>query len=192
MRRAAKIAMPALQVVIVLCFLLRAQSPQRQSAATLALSRSAGCLSCHNGIEDIHNGKVPLACIDCHGGNESATAPAGASKNSPEWLKAKRRAHVAPRFPEKWPSSANPERSYTLLNRESREFIRFINPGDLRVADQNCGNSECHSSEAHNVSRSMMTTGAMLWGAALYNNGAYRIKNYRYGESYDSAGHARE
>jgi hypothetical protein len=28
----------------------------------------------------------------------------------------------------------------------------------------------------------------MLWGAALYNNGVYRVKDYRYGESYDSAG----
>ena len=24
----------------------------------------------------------------------------------------------------------NPERTYTLLNRESPEFVRFINPGD--------------------------------------------------------------
>ena len=30
-------------------------------------------------------------------------------------------------------SGANPERSNTLLARESWEFVRFVNPGDLRV-----------------------------------------------------------
>ena len=46
--------------------------------------------------------------------------------------------------PESWhyPSSANPERSYTLLNRESPEFTRFINPSDYRVASEACG--ACH------------------------------------------------
>ncbi len=44
-------------------------------------------------------------------------------------------AHVSARFPKAWGgSSRNPERSYTLLNRESPEFLRFVNPGDLRVA----------------------------------------------------------
>ena len=38
------------------------------------------------------------------------------------------------RFPEAWRPSANPVRSYTLLNHESPEFVRFVNPGDLRVA----------------------------------------------------------
>jgi len=51
---------------------------------------------------------------------------------------------VLPRYPAawNWPSSANPERSYTLLNRESSEYIRFVNPGDYRVARDSCG--ACH------------------------------------------------
>ncbi len=41
-------------------------------------------------------------------------------------------------FPREWRrdgkyTGANPERSNTLLARESWEFVRFINPGDLRV-----------------------------------------------------------
>ena len=43
-------------------------------------------------------------------------------------------AHVWPRFPDAWGTSGNPVRSYTLLNHESPEFIRFVNPGDLRIA----------------------------------------------------------
>ena len=99
-----------------------------------------------------------LGCIDCHGGDPTATD--------------KEQAHVHPRFPEAWPTSANPVRSYTLLNHESPEFIRFVNPGDLRVAHISCGTTGCHPKEVLQNRKSMMTHGCMLWGAALYNNGA--------------------
>jgi hypothetical protein len=81
-----------------------------------------------------------------------------------------------------WESSANPSDSTVLLNHESANFIQFVNPGDLRVADKTCGT--CHPSETQRVPHSMMRHGAMLWGAALYNNGAFPLKNYRYGQAY--------
>src|SRR5262245_24590981 len=101
-------------------------------SAQEALNRSAGCLDCHRGIEDMHNGAVNLGCVDCHGGDAGVRLAPEASKGSSGYEEAKRQAHVRPRFPDRWKSSANPERSYALLNRESPEFIRFINPGDLR------------------------------------------------------------
>ena len=70
-------------------------------------------------------------------------------------------------FPRPGASSANPVRSYTLLNHESPEFIRFVNPGDLRVAHLSCGTTSCHADEVLQVRKSMMTHGCMLWGAAL-------------------------
>jgi Zn finger protein HypA/HybF involved in hydrogenase expression len=157
-------------------------------SAQEALGRSAGCMDCHQGIEDMHNGAVRLGCTDCHGGDASIRLAAEAIKGSPNYEAAKQRAHIQPRYPDRWKSSANPERSYAQLNRESPEFIRFVNPGDLRVANKSCGTSECHPRDAHNVNRSMMKTGAMLWGAALYNNGSFPLKNYRFGESYSSDG----
>ena len=149
--------------------------------------RSAGCMDCHNGIEDMHSGVIYLGCIDCHGGKAEVRAQ-GMSKGSPGYQEAKKNAHVQPRFPEEWKTSANPERTYTLLLKESAEFVQFINPGDLRVAGRSCGTAECHQGDVHNVRKSMMTTGAMLWGAALYNNGAFMLKNYRFGESYGPDG----
>ena len=77
-------------------------------------------------------------------------------------------------------------RSYTLLNHESPEFIRFVNPGDLRVAEFTCG--QCHEKEVLQVRKSMMTHGCMLWGSALYNNGAVPFKQPRFGESYSMHG----
>ena len=137
-------------------------------------SKSRGCLECHTGVEPMHASKnVVLGCTDCHGGN-----PTPGLKET--------QAHVAPRNPVFWQSSANPNDSSVLLNHESPEFIRFVNPGDLRVADTTCG--PCHNQIVHSVDHSMMRHGAMLWGAALYNNGAYEAKNYRFGQAYGQDG----
>src|ERR1044072_5825842 len=152
-----------------------------------AMRRSVGCLDCHKGIEDMHNGVINLGCIDCHGGDANSRAQ-GAQKGSAAYDEAKKKAHVQPRFPDRWKTSANPERPYTLTLEESPEFLRFINPGDLRVARMSCGVAECHPGDVHTVGKSMMTTGAMLWGAALYNNGTFPLKNYRFGESYGPDG----
>ena len=99
--------------------------------AELARTKSAGCVHCHQKVCDPH-GKdtLHLGCTDCHGGDASTCDKAA--------------AHVHPRFPDAWPSSANPVRSYTLLNHEKPEFIRFVNPGDLRVAHIGCGTVNCH------------------------------------------------
>src|SRR5205814_5578774 len=96
----------------------------------------------------------------------------------------KERVHVLPRQADVWKTAANPENSYTALLKESADFVRFVNPGDLRVADQTCGARSCHPTEVARVRQSMMTHGAMLWGAALYNNGAFPLKDAHFGESY--------
>src|SRR6185503_770041 len=155
--------------------------------AAEAARRSLGCVDCHSGIEDMHNGKINLGCIDCHGGDAGSRAQ-GLAKGSAPYEEAKRKAHVQPRLRGLWKTSANPQRAGAELNQESAEFIRFVNPGDLRVARLSCGTTECHGSEVHAVGKSMMATGAMLWGAALYNNGSFPLKNYRFGESYAADG----
>lgn len=131
-----------------------------------------------------------LTCTACHGGNP---VPRKTSDDAAEIERVKRAAHVQPRFPEEWRrngkyNGANPEGNNTLLARESWEFVRFINPGDIRVAESTCGNSGCHEAQTKNVARSMMAHGAMLWGAALYNNGNFPLKDSRFGESYNEAG----
>jgi hypothetical protein len=153
-----------------------------------AARKSAGCLDCHTGIEDMHNGAINLGCVDCHGGNADARLPAGSSKDSGAYKTAEDQAHVHPRLPDLWKGSANPVRSFAEINRESPEYIRFRNPGDLRVANLSCGTTGCHTKDVADVGKSMMKTGALLWGAALYNNGGFPLKNYRFGESYGPDG----
>lgn len=146
-----------------------------KQTADQARAKSAGCVACHRNAGDPHcKDTLRIGCTDCHGGDATATY--------------KELAHVLPRFPEAWRSSANPVRSYTLLNHERPEFVRFVNPGDLRVAHISCGTMSCHPKEVLQVKKSMMTHGCMLWGAALYNNGAVPNKWPRHGESYSMHG----
>src|SRR5688572_21703726 len=61
--------------------------------------KSVGCIECHKGIEPMHTSKnVVLGCTDCHGGN----AAPGLTQS---------KAHVEPRNPVFWQSSANPNDS---------------------------------------------------------------------------------
>ncbi|MEP6740900.1 MAG: hypothetical protein ABJB61_00265, partial [bacterium] len=174
------------------------------STQTTTAPRLEGCVSCHGQIEPMHkygttetldklkDGKdaVGLTCTACHGGNP---VPHKTSDDSKEIERVKGEAHVRARFPNEWrrdgkSTGANPERSNTLVARESWEYVRFINPGDLRVAAKTCGGGACHDLESKNVARSMMTHGAMLWGAALYNNGSFPRKDPQFGESYSETG----
>ena len=157
--------------------------------------KNAGCVSCHGGIEfaSMHaSPAVKLACVDCHGGTSEPKLAAGMTQSSAAYEELKNRAHVLPRYPERWAdangkySAANPEQTYTLLNKESPEFIRFINPGDLRVAQETCG--ACHQAEVNAVKKSTMTTSAIFWAAASYANGIVSVKNSILGESYGRDG----
>src|SRR5712671_2481733 len=136
-------------IVLILNFdkpALSSKSPNRQvsestsrRAENVAVSPAEtleSCLKCHDKIEPMHkfgptatldkldHGKdaLGLTCTACHGGN-----PIAIEKDS---------AHVRPRFPREWDSAGEfkiRKRSGPLLARESLEFVRFINPGALRV-----------------------------------------------------------
>lgn len=149
------------------------QAGVRAGEARVMGGADDGCLSCHRGIEPMHaSAAVQLSCTDCHGGNGTA--------------RVKEQAHVPPRHPEIWKTSANPPRTYTALLDESPEFVRFINPGDLRVAPETCG--RCHAKQVNAVPRSTMTTSAVFWEAVAYANGIVSRKPGLLGESYDRNG----
>lgn len=158
-----------------------------------------GCVDCHGGDATVMS---PLA-------EPGRPGALGTPIEDRRYLARMQGAHVQPRNPVAWYSrndlldgrpwgqhvhedptrlhgSRNPPATAALLNQETPEFIRFINPGDLRVASFACG--ACHAREVAFVGHSMMAHGAQLWGAALYNNGAIPNKIPRYGESYSPFG----
>ncbi|MEO7062591.1 MAG: hypothetical protein ABI082_02305 [Dokdonella sp.] len=166
-------------------------------------AKSTGCVSCHTKSDrkTMHASEaVVLGCTDCHGGDAKVVAPAGASGvrsgngelahgalgYSPAYRDAMDHAHVLPRYPDRFPTSANPPRSYTWMMKESPEFMRFVNPGDLRVAREACG--ACHLPVVEANERSLMANTAMFWGAAAYNNGILPNKKTTLGEAYTRDG----
>jgi hypothetical protein len=140
-----------------------------------AAAKSVGCVNCHQNVGDPH-GKptLRLGCTDCHGGNAQCDS--------------KEQAHVRPRYPHLWPTSGNPVRSYALLNQEDPAFIRFVNPGDFRIAHISCGTANCHPKEVQTNRKQIMSTGCMLWGAAAYNNGTLNSKTSVLGQAYSMSG----
>ena len=153
--------------------------------------KNSGCASCHTSTDEpsMHpTGTVRLACIDCHGGDSNETLPPGTKAGSPEYERVKKRAHPQPNDSSLAGRSGYPQRLYTKWLRENYDYVRFVNPGDLRVAAETCGTAGCHAPEVLKVKTSMMTHGAMLWGAALYNNSSFPLKNARFGESYSASG----
>ena len=120
----------------------------------------------------MHEG-VELTCTECHGGDGSQAT--------------KERAHVQPRNRTLWATSANPSASYGAINLESPEFIRFMNPSDLRVADVACG--ACHGEIVDAVRRSIMATNPMVYHAGLYNNGVEPSRIPLYGEAFAPTEH---
>jgi hypothetical protein len=177
----------AAAILIVLA--MAAQAPYQSAAASQ--QKSEGCVTCHTSSDSptMHpSGTVQLGCTDCHGGNASVRVSAGAHSGEAAYARAMSEAHPHPKIPALWKTSANPVRPATAWLKESAEYIRFVNPGDLRVAQETCGQAGCHPAEVRAVRTSMMTHGGMLWGAALYNNGAYPYKNPHFGESYSASG----
>ncbi len=129
------------------------------------------CVQCHTGIESMHSvgdDEIGISCVDCHGGNPRASS--------------KQKAHVQPRNKDVFKTSANPVESYTALNKEKWEFIRFMNPGDFRVAGETCG--KCHEEIYRNMLRSIMAHSSMVPQAGLYNNGIHPAKIPVFGEAY--------
>ena len=165
-------------------------APASQSAADVEL-KSAGCVSCHaqSDSHNMHaNPAIQLGCVDCHGGDATVFQPREQTAAGHFDRELINQAHVLPRYPKSWhwPSAANPERSYTLLNREAPEYIRFVNPGDFRVADLACG--ACHADTLKSAIHSLHGTGAMFWAAAAYNNGILPYKRSILGEAYTRDG----
>lgn len=134
----------------------------------MVVDRSS-CLACHrplednglpHGIEEAHppvDGKN-LSCTDCHGGDASklkmSEAHVGPGPNAEHYLK---------------------NLTHGELDTVDSAYLRFINPGDLRVAGEACG--PCHESIVETVKTNQMATFSGELGVARYRAGRQRTSN---------------
>ncbi len=123
------------------------------SARSAAEERAAGpasngsCVVCHGGIEDMHP-FAPVTCVQCHGGDASRTV--------------KEDAHVR--------SRTRPPGDERVLGQSfDPEYLRFLDPGDLRAAPASCG--PCHQRAVYDVTHSLHATTSGHLADGLYENG---------------------
>ncbi len=128
----------------------------------------SSCLSCHRplqadgqavGIEHAHppvDGEE-LSCVDCHGGDPKARSQSLAhprpGRNASFFLK-----------------------NLTIgeLDSVDPDYLRFVNPGDLRVAETTCGSGAgggCHQGIVERVKTNAMATFSGELGVARYRAG---------------------
>src|SRR3546814_12664794 len=135
------------------------------------MAKSDGCYSCHVRTDrpTMHaTPAVRLGCTDCHGGDASQIGDPKLGYDDPANKAVMARAHPQPTLPGAWhDSSANPQRSYTLLNKEAPEYIRFVNPRDYRVAREACG--RCTPAHTQATARSMSEHRGRVWGGGAAN-----------------------
>lgn len=143
-------------------------------ASQMAVDDSAGCLSCHQGVEEMHVG-FPLSCVYCHGGDNSVVLPEGERRRAPYsdlYLELSEKAHVHRKQPRIADRRVLPV-DYDL------EYYRFVNPTNLRVVEKVCGN--CHVETVADLPKSLHATSAGHYNGGLYLMGVTPDKTPRYG-----------
>ena len=135
------------------------------------------CLSCHIGIEPIHATQPgPTECVVCHGGDPTSLTKEAAHVSPPTtW--ADIRGDGLPAAPEGYIKDFSPNQ----LDQLPSEYVRFINPGDIRVAATTCG--PCHEGVTERVKRSIMTTNAGHYMPTLFLGG-YQGPDAVYGSTH--------
>ncbi len=152
-------------ILIGLSVSVNATTSGSESASTVptevteAHAKEKGCVSCHEGIEDIRdkssgmmlqiqamgaaNGD-PAGCVTCHGGTPTATTAEAAHQGAPENLKPK---------------------------------TFYPDPGSVWIAEDTCG--QCHSGYAYRVERSLMNTEAGKIQGNLHTWGVEEVQNHK-------------
>lgn len=128
----------------------------RGATETGAPPAAESCITCHAGIEEMHPG-FTLGCVDCHGGDDSATTA--------------EEAHVRP-------SLLVPTDERVLPRNHDLAYVRFRNPTDLRVAGQVCG--DCHGDLVAHVEKSLHSTTAGHLSDGYYEHGLTASKTAGY------------
>lgn len=136
---------------------LAAAPPLPQTAPQpIAGPDDSSCRACHAGIEEMHPWQ-PLGCVLCHGGNGSKPT--------------QQEAHVRPQLG--WPQDER-----VVARGFDPDFVRFRDPGDLRVVGETCG--ACHAEEVERLGQSLHGTTAGHLNDGLYENGLLDKRESKY------------
>ena len=125
------------------------------------VSENESCVTCHDGIEQVHSSIPEGKCVVCHGGDGEATTVATAHVAVPANYLEIRGDGLPPA-----PDGYIKDLAADQLGALDPDFLRFKNPGDIRVADQTC--AQCHPDHVAQQKNSVMTTNAGHYMPTLF------------------------
>ena len=160
--------------------------PPAPANQLLAAAEERHCRAATNRpIKTMHaNPGVVPGCTDCHGGDATVFATGAEARGPRPTTRSSNEARAADLSRGlALPPLAEREISYALLNKESPEFVRFVNPWTT-ASSRRVGARHMDTIQA--AKRSIMATG--YTGAAPHNNGILPFKNYILGEGYTRDG----
>ena len=149
-------------ILLPLCLAACSSSVEEEESTVNPLT-SEQCITCHTGIEAVHEAIPADTCTICHGGDGQALDKEHAHVPVPDdyWTIRGTSEYGAAGFIKDF----RPDQ----LDRLDPDYLRFINPGDIRVAAQTCG--QCHQEQVASQPTSIMTTNAGHYMPTLYYGG---------------------
>lgn len=187
-RRSRGAALVALTLVGAVVMLASCGGGVGGDTAQLTAQTASSCMQCHNGaqapdysgpgLENPHPfpGATEIDCHTCHGGNPDGQTPELAHVPPPpqigdeQFQTTNRQAYfnaLTLTGLDKFPDYTVGGQTYTSL-----DYLRFVNPGDLRVTAQGVSCGQCHSDHSDSVSNSMLATAAGIFSGAMFAVGA--------------------
>ena len=162
------------------------RNEDREVAAT-----AESCMSCHNGsahndyagpgMENPHpfNGAATITCTGCHGGNGNGTDMLSSHVPPPPEIGDRdfQDGNAEAYFNRLTQVGLDKYANYTVddVTYSPIDYIKFINPGDLRVTTEGEGCGSCHAPHSDLVSHSLLATSAGILSGALYAIGVESV-----------------
>ena len=117
-------------------------------AQPVPVETSAGCVSCHGLTDSPSMHTTGTVQLNLHGLPRGQVRYRQACRNRAGFLRVptgQEAGASASAHRRVWKDLGQPVRVYTQWLKEDKEYIRFINPGDLRVADGNLRQLPCEA-----------------------------------------------
>ena len=174
--------------LVALLVLLGGYGCSGGDAGRLQNGAASSCMLCHNGsqhrdysgpgIENPHpfGNAANLDCTVCHGGNPNGQSHLTAHVPPPPQIGDDdfQAGNATAYFNRLTLTGIDRFPDYTVngVTYSALDYLRFINPGDLRVTEAGMGCGTCHAPHSESVANGMLATATGIFSGAMFAAGA--------------------
>ncbi len=189
---------------IVSALALAALAACSGETGSLQVQAVSSCMLCHNGslegdysgpgIENPHpfTGAASLQCTECHGGNPNGTDLATSHVPPPPEIgdETFQTTNAKAYFNRLTLTGVDKFADYTVNGHtySALDYLRFVNPGDLRVTKAGVGCGQCHVAHSECVNNSLLATETGIYSGAFFTTGQHNAVPGNQGQDQDTAG----